>query len=187
MSHKRWWTIQAEPHVAVYLCPSIWTWRTSLKLIYNNVFSGHSNISIIDNSFYIKNTYFIYIKVSKIKKMLVKEIFLYHSQKHIDRSQNLLENFRSQNKQFLENRMKLQFLRKNSETDQLTIFLSNQPTFKNFRNSSIFSLKLPLIWSDIFLHVEYYPFVSFHFPWKDDAIVEVSLESLELWFLTAMN
>ena len=36
-------------------------------------------------------------------------------------------------------------------------------------------------------HKRSYPFVSFHFPWNDDAMVEVFLESLELWISTAVD
>ena len=44
----------------------------------------------------------------------------------------------------------------------------------------------PLIWSKILVNILSHPFVSFHLPWNDDAMVEVFLESLELWFGTAV-
>ena len=57
--------------------------------------------------------------------------------------------------------------------------------FEEFFN--IFSMIKPLIRSKILVHSPSYPFVSFHFPWNDDAMVEVFLESLELWISTAVD
>ena len=57
--------------------------------------------------------------------------------------------------------------------------------FEEFFN--IFSMIKPLIRTKILAHNRSYPFVSFHFPWNDDAMVEVFLESLELWISTAVD
>lgn len=68
--------------------------------------------------------------------------------------------------------------------DDFSIKPANIWEFEEFSN--IFSMVKSLIWSKILVHIRSYPFVSFHLPWNDDAMVEVFLESLELWFGTAV-